>query len=372
MRKTLVLLHRYLGLAVGLFLIGSGLTGSAIVFSKAIDTYLNPELLIISPPHNAPLQVDALLRNAKEAMPAETPAFVYMPLASSESAQVLFQPSGLRAHADPYSGQILGVRHPNDSVTGLLIDFHVHLLAGKTGKQIQGWIGLSAILLTLVGIFLWWPRGGKWKQAFSIKWGAGAFRVWFDAHRVSGAVAAVLISLTALTGSALALYDLITEPLLIATTGSGTRQPAPKAPSTPGEPASIDRMLREAQSMFPDGQITRLTLPVKDGSAVGVRMRLNGEVHQFGRSFVWFSRYDGRVLRVDNALKANRAVKIQSWLFPLHTGVYGGPVTQWLQVLVGLSLALLSFSGAWLWIKKARAKTIANTRRARTGETVAG
>jgi uncharacterized iron-regulated membrane protein len=372
MRKTLVFLHRYLGLALGLFLIGTGLTGSAIVFSKAIDTFFHPELLTVAPRPDVPLQIDALLRNARKAIPGDTPTFVYMPLAPTEAAQVLFQSSGLRVHADPYTGEVLGTRHPNDSLTGLLIDFHVHLLAGKTGKQIQGWIGLGAILLSLVGFLLWWPKHARWKQAFSIKWGAGAFRVWFDAHRVSGAIGAVLIVLTALTGSALALYDLITEPILIAATGGGTRQPQPKAPSTSGGTASIDAMLTQAKSMFPDGQITRLSLPVKDAGAVGVRMRLNGEIHQFGRSFVWFSRYDGQILRVDNALEANSAVKIQSWLFPLHTGVYGGPFTQWLQLLVGLVLAFLSFSGAWLWIKKARAKTITNSRRVRAGESVAG
>lgn len=368
MRKIFVVLHRYLGLVLGLLLIGSGLTGSAIVFSKVIDSYLNPELLMVAPRTSTPPQIDALLRNARDALPGETPAFIYMPLAPTEAAQVLFQPSGLRVHADPYTGNVLGVRHPNDSITGLLIDFHVHLLSGKTGKQIQGWIGLGAILISLVGIYLWWPKSGRWKQAFSIKWGAGAFRVWFDAHRVSGAIAAALIVLTALTGSALALYELITEPLLIAVTGSGTRQPAPKASSTTVEPASIDAMLRQARSMFPDGQITRLTLPVKDSTVVGVRMRLNGEVHQFGRSFVWFSKHDGQVLRVDNALEANRAVQIQSWLFPLHTGVYGGPFTQWLQLFVGLSLAFLSFSGGWLWFKKARAKAVASSRSAHVRE----
>lgn len=367
MRKTLVLLHRYLGLALGLFMIGSGLTGSAIVFSKAIDSYLHPELLTVAPRSAVPLKVDALLQNSKDAVPGDIPAFVYLPLASSEAAQVLFQPSSLRVHGDPYTGQVLGVRHPNDSLTGFLIDFHVHLLAGKTGKQIQGWIGLSAMVLTLIGVFLWWPKRGR-KQGFSIKWKAGAFRVWFDAHRVSGVVAAVLIVLTAATGSALALYDVITEPLLAATTGSGTRQPAPKALGTSDGTASIDEMLRQAQSMFPDGQVTRITLPSKDATAVGVRMRLSGEIHQFGRSFVWFSRYDGRVLRVDNALEANRAVKIQSWLFPLHTGAYGGLFTQWIQLLVGLCLGFLSISGAWLWLKKARARTFGGSHAVRTAD----
>lgn len=371
MRKIFVLLHRYLGLVLGVFLLGSGLTGSAIVFSKAIDSYFNPELLRVAPEAGAAPQVDAFLRNAKEALPGETPTFVYMPLAPGDAAQVLFQPSGLRVHADPYTGKVLGVRHPNDSLTGWLIDFHVHLLAGKTGKQIQGWIGLGAILISLIGIYLWWPKAGKWRQAVSIKWKAGAFRIWFDAHRVSGIIAAALIVLTALTGSALALYDVITEPLLIKMTGGGTRQPAPRASHASMESASVDAMLTQAQSIFPDGQITRLTLPVKDGTAVGVRMRLNGEIHQFGRSFIWFNKHDGQVLRVDNALEANRAIQIQSWLFPLHTGFYGGPFTQWLQMIVGLSLAFLSISGGWLWIRKIRAKTVAVSRAARPRETAA-
>jgi uncharacterized iron-regulated membrane protein len=119
---------------------------------------------------------------------------------------------------------------------------------------------------------------------------------------------------------------------------------------------SLDSMLKHVALLFPNAQITRVTLPATDHDAVGIRMRLPGEIHQFGRSFVWFSQYDGTLLRVDNALTAHRAVQIQSWLFPIHTGVYGGLFTQWLQVLVGISLSLLTLSGTWLWLRKTKAK----------------
>ncbi|WP_151638926.1 PepSY-associated TM helix domain-containing protein [Noviherbaspirillum aerium] len=358
MRKLFVLLHRYAGLVLGLFLFVTGLTGSAIVFSKAIDTALNPALMFIQPSADSRLHLEEGLQNARREVPQQRAAFIYMPLNADEPAQVVFQPGGARVHANPYTGEVLGVRHPNESLTGFLIDLHVHLLAGKTGQKIQGWIGLAAILLTVVGFVLWWPKTGRWNQALSIKWRAGAFRVWFDCHRVVGATAGILIVITALTGSALALYDMVTEPVLVALTGKGTREPPPASPPGSAPKASLDSLIAEARKMYPDATVTRITLPAKENGAVGVRMRLNGEVHQFGRSFVWFSQ-SGGVLRVDNALEAHLAVKIQSWLFPLHTGFYGGAATQWLQLFTGLGLSFLSASGIWLWLKRTRARAAA-------------
>lgn len=366
MRNALVLLHRYAGLVLGLFLLLSGLTGSAIVFNKAIDAFQNPHLLTVAPqPTSAGL--DAVLRSVWQAVPEQKPNVVFMPRTASDAVEVFFQSSGMRVYVDPYSAEVLGQRHSNDSLTGFLIDLHVHLLAGKTGEEVLGWAGLAAIALSIVGLVLWWPTKGRWQQAMSIKWRAGAFRVWFDAHRVVGACAVSFLLMTIITGSALALFDSVTEPALIAFTGKGARQPPPKSLSA-GSQAPLEPMLAQAVALFPDGQITRITLPTKPDAAVAVRMRLQGEIHQFGRTFVWFDRYDGTLLRVDNALTAHRAVQIQSWLFPLHTGAYGGAWTQWLQILAGLSLSLLTVSGAWLWLKRFMSRSRATTRRAVAGQ----
>lgn len=122
-------------------------------------------------------------------------------------------------------------------------------------------------------------------------------------------------------------------------------------------------MLVQAAAIFPNGRITRITLPARLNAPVMVRMRLDGEVHQFGRTFVWFDQHDGAVLRVDDIFQANAATRIQSWLYPLHTGVYGGMASRLLQVLIGLSLALLTLSGAWIWLTGYRARTVAARRR---------
>ncbi len=361
MRKIAAWLHRYLGLALGSLLLISGLTGSAIVFKTPIDAWLNPELIQVTPQPGR-VALDQVLHQVRQALPGEQASVVFLPASPTQALEIWFKGSDLRAYVDPYSGALLGARHATDSLMGFLVDLHIHLLSGETGEQVIGWSGLGAIVLSLIGVWLWWPKKGRWKQAFAIKWQAAPVRIWLDIHKTAGVIICAFLILTAATGASLALYEIITEPTLIAITGEGTRREPPVSRETAGIAAPLAPMLAHASSLFPDGQITRVSLPAKPGAAVMVRMRLDGEIHQFGRTFVWFDQYDGAVLRVENALLANRATRIQSWLYPLHTGVYGGILSRWLQVVVGLSLSLLTLSGAWLWFKASRARVAATKR----------
>jgi uncharacterized iron-regulated membrane protein len=364
MRKIAAWFHRYLGLALGSLLLISGLTGSAIVFKTPIDAWLNPELIRVTPQPGR-VALDQILNQVQQALPDRQASVVFIPDSPTQAVEIWFKDSDLRAYADPYTGAVLGSRHATDFLMGFLVDLHIHLLAGETGEQVMGWSGLGAIALSLIGLWLWWPKAGRWKQAFAIKWQAAPVRVWLDIHKTAGVMICAFLILTAATGASLALYEIITEPTLIAITGEGTRRKPPASRETAGTAAPLAPMLAHAALLFPDGQITRVSLPAKPGAAVMVRMRLNGEIHQFGRTFVWFDQYDGAVLRVENAPQANQATRIQSWLYPLHTGVYGGTLSRWLQVVVGLSLALLTLSGAWLWFKGYRARvTVAGRRKA--------
>ena len=115
--------------------------------------------------------------------------------------------------------------------------------------------------------------------------------------------------------------------------------------------------------MFPEGRITRLMMPATPQGAVAIRMRLPGEIHQIGRTFVYFDQYDGRLLRTDNVLESNLATRINAWFYPLHTGFYGGAATRLLNVLFGLSLALISLSGGWMWLRNRLARKRAEARK---------
>ncbi|MGH8615454.1 MAG: PepSY domain-containing protein, partial [Gammaproteobacteria bacterium] len=53
-RRLWALMHRYVGLAMTVFLILVGLTGSVLAFNHELDRWLNPELLSV-PVREAPM-----------------------------------------------------------------------------------------------------------------------------------------------------------------------------------------------------------------------------------------------------------------------------------------------------------------------------
>lgn len=369
MRRFSVFLHRYMGLAFGVFLLISSVTGALVVFAKPIDASLNTDLLEVLP-QNQLVAIDTLLANVHQAVPGQQIGAVFLPQTPDRVWEFWFQEEEhLRAYANPYTGEVTGTREATDALMGFLIDLHIHLLAGETGEQILGWAGLATIFLSVLGVYLWWPKRGKWKKAFSVKWGAAPIRVWLDIHKVIGACMFVLIVITAATGSALALHDIITEPLLKALTGEETRLPSPKSRVASEPDAPLGPMLGQAQAIFPNGQLSRISLPATPDGPVVIRMRLDGEIHQFGRTFLFFDRYDGSLLKSASAFDANLAVRIQNWFYPLHTGFYGGTLTRILQVFVALSLMTLILSGAWLWWKGRQARKIAVLRSAKSTQT---
>jgi uncharacterized iron-regulated membrane protein len=366
MRRLATQIHRYAGLLFGTLLLISSVTGMLIVFAKPIDAGINNSLLQVSPLENR-VSIDALLEGVREAAPARTISSAFIPQSRDLAWEFWFQEDDhFRVYANPYTGAVTGMREETDSLMGFLIDLHIHLLAGDIGERVMGWAGLAGIFITLIGIYLWWPKKGNWKKAFTIKWQAAPIRVWLDIHKVVGVCMSALIVLTIATGSALALYDIITEPILKVLTGEETREPPPVSKASEGVDASIAPMVEQAKRVFPEGHVSRISFPASANGPVVIRMRLDGEVHQVGRTFLFFDRYDGSLLKSSSAFEANSAVRIQNWLYPLHTGFYGGTATRVLQIIVGLSLASLVLSGAWLWWRGWRARRAAAARSLRS------
>ncbi|WP_029002258.1 PepSY-associated TM helix domain-containing protein [Azohydromonas australica] len=362
MRKAASWLHRYLGLALAGLLLVSGGTGAFITFSSEIDAAFNPSLRQVEAQPEA-VSIDTLAAGAREARPRDTIRLIVLPTAPGDAAEAWYAGSRMRAYLDPYSGQILGVRDTHDSLLGFLTDLHINLIAGDIGKAVLGWAGLATIVLIGLGTWLWWPKPGRWQQAFKIKWGASPVRVWFDVHKLAGVLVGAFLVVIATTGSALALYDVVTQPLLATLTGKGPSTAPPVSSRNAGEAASLDTMVMQAKATFPEGRVTRIVMPAHPQAAVAVRMQLPGEAHQLGRTFVFFDQYNGKLLRADNIFQANAAARIYSWLYPLHTGYYGGTVTRAMNILFGMSLSLLAISGCWIWMRNKFVKRRADLRK---------
>ena len=60
MRATLIILHRWTALVVGVILLGTAASGASLVFEGAIDRGLHPELWT-APPSGALLSIDTMV-----------------------------------------------------------------------------------------------------------------------------------------------------------------------------------------------------------------------------------------------------------------------------------------------------------------------
>ena len=210
-RAHVVVLHRYLGLAMALFLVIASLTGSLLAFNDELDTWLAPQLFLPQSPTNAPLLDPFVLREKVEQQvaPQGRVDAVLFDLRAGATARFPVAPNPDpktgkfhvldydEVFVDPHTGQIQGRRASTaislraEQLMPLVFLVHHSLaLPGIWGTLLLGVVSLLWTLdcfvsayLTLPKIRPWMP---KWKHAWFIKWHAGIYRATLDVHRAGG------------------------------------------------------------------------------------------------------------------------------------------------------------------------------------------
>ena len=359
-RRIVFNLHLYIGLAAGLFVVLSGLTGSMIVFREEIEALLHPELMeITARGERVPLQI--VLNAARHAYPDDTVFSVRMPRTPEQTYLLkMNEPHGLFVYADPYSGELLGAHRQEDTFMGWVALVHTELLIGERGETI---LGLSAILLicmSITGFFLWWPPNGKGigklARGLKVGWSAPWKKVIFDLHRASGAYTIVFLLIIAFTGVSLVFNKAVNELTNFLT--ASVPRPAPPHSDPLGAGGMIpplDDLLHQADSIL-SGPTTWINLPQTPEAPLVVRKKMPAEFHPNGRSFIYFDQYTGGVLRIENALAAPAGTRIYNFFYPLHIGVAGGMFTRVLQVIIGFSPLVLFVTGYLMWRNRTKAR----------------
>ena len=79
------------------------------------------------------------------------------------------RPRPVTVYLDPPTGKVLDVVDFRASLFGFLHVFHENLTIPEySGRQIVGWAGVGMLILSLTGIWLWWPRGGNFLRG--LRW----------------------------------------------------------------------------------------------------------------------------------------------------------------------------------------------------------
>jgi len=89
-----------------------------------------------------------------------------------------------------------------DDVTTVskLLSLHDDLLAGPTGRKVNGLGALLLLVLAATGIVIWWPGIKTWRRSLTVHRGTGWKRVTWELHSMIGFWSLGFILLFGITG----------------------------------------------------------------------------------------------------------------------------------------------------------------------------
>lgn len=359
-RSFWLLLHRWIGVFILVFIVIAGLTGSAITFWRAIDNWLNPawyQVTVGEKTHS----LNALSAQVSHNYPKATIHGII--LAKDNTSSVIFylagEPSGIdEVFINPYTGQILGDRDidrtslARSHLMPFLYRLHYSLGLGSFGKYLLGIVTVLWLVVTLIGTWLAWPKKSKWRKALSIKYTAGSSRLMFDMHRSFGLIFSALFVVILWTGLWWNM-DVVIRPVI--TSIFPVTPPFHPASETISQTDNgFDNAADVALKKRPDTEAYYLRSHSEKGFYT-MYLREKDSAGPYGDIFV-FVGLDGTVLHIDEPQNNLPGDSYAAWQLPLHTGQFLGVPGRIIWMVAGFIPLLLSITGVMLWLRKLRLK----------------
>lgn len=338
-------LHRWLGIALGLFIAVVGLTGSWLIYDRELAA---PAYALDAASDVQPLQ--QLYEQALKYLPAETDVAVRFPQKLGLPYQIWAGEN--QVVIDQYSGNVLAVRKAEFWPYGWMFHLHKELLLGKRGETLSGWQGVLLFLIVLAGVALWWPR--KWKAAFQLRFRQSGLIFWRDLHKQVGIVATPFLLLAIVTGVSLNFSEWVSQTASTVFGSGETAALAINPQASVQKPRPLDEIASQANAALAGGRIGIISIPASPTKPIVVRKQMPGDPHPNGLNFVYLDRNTAEVLQVIPLQEAEPARRWFNWAYPLHTGQALQPWHHWALLVVGLLPALFFVTGIYMYVLRKR------------------
>jgi uncharacterized iron-regulated membrane protein len=399
LRYWLQQLHLWIGLILLLPLVMMGVTGAVLVYAHDIEHLLgqgepaartagdwrSPSELIEAAkaatrdPSRIPIAVrwpieagePAAVRLSRPGMANERPQFRGGEQRPREGGQ---QQQGGQAQGrvptqSPFAGSLqvlidpvsLELLETQQAMTGwvrFFHDLHGHLfIAGGLGREIVGWLGVALLVLGCSGLYLWWPRPGQWKAAFTVRRKARGARFNRELHGALGIWSLVLFMLVNFTGVYLAFPQQISAAVNTIWPGRDMRAAQFQARVEPvrgATPIALDDALALAKERVPDARFLNAFLPVRPDQALRIGMIRKDHSEGAPVITVIVDPWRKTIVDVFDPKTLSTGESIIAWQRALHYGQGLGGGYKFLVFVSGVIIPVFAVTGFLMWWLKRR------------------
>ncbi|MBO1272204.1 PepSY domain-containing protein [Shewanella sp. 4t3-1-2LB] len=364
--------HLWTGITAGILLFICFFAGALTMFKPQLSAWASPPTSIL--PQIATAQADELLQQALEQHPEIAKGFT-LHLEDDKHAPLTWYSHGggrgLNLNAEQWQatldehGQLL-TQKVQPSQLGTLID-QLHRTAGipgnlgheQLGVLVMGVASILYFMALISGVIFLLPT--LVKTLFALRQKKGPSRFWLDSHNLLGITALPFHIVIAITVVVFAFHDVFYDALGEFVYGKtpGFSRGAPLVqPLNITHLPPIREIIATANQHAPGYEARTLTFMGLDTPRPAVRIEMYNEQALMRGPLADFLSLQPYSLETQFSTFSPTAAgtwgRIVAVFFGLHFGSFGGMPGRWLYFFMGLSGAMLFYSGNLLWLEKRR------------------
>jgi uncharacterized iron-regulated membrane protein len=352
---TLRIVHLWLGLALALPLAVLGVTGAVLTLEPAL-----PELGRTTVHPGQPKGANDILAAARPHAPPGMRTSRYVPAPEAGGpAIVQFLPAspgrggGVTLRVDPVTLAPVGEAEPAGGVIDWMRRLHTAFLVPNLGgRNLVGWMGVGLVLITVIGVKLWWPAPGQARAAFTFSARARGVRFHRRLHGAVGIWVVIVLLVNAMTGTVLGFPQ--ASRALLGLPQGGPPRPAAATPGVPAPPPDLDRAMALARAAAPGRMVRMVLLPASAADPLRLFLAPPGPGGATV-SMVVIATSDGtRLIAVQDPSGWSAAERAIRWMHDLHESAGLGPAWRILTFLAGAALPVFAVTGTAIWLLKRR------------------
>jgi uncharacterized iron-regulated membrane protein len=346
--RFLFKIHSYTGLITGIALLLIGISGSILVFSRDLDRVIYRDIQEVKAEGNR-----VSLDSGYTIMLARFPEMNYitydgLPQDTNSAYQFFMMKDGVhfKAFLNPYTGEVLHHGKRYDYWMDWLLLFHYTFTIHVWGEFAAAILSLTLIMSIVTGTIVYRKYVLKVFQ-FRVPLKLKNWRTTSSGlHRIVGVWSLVFHVIIAITSFWMLRH----------TFSKSHFEDRPfVAANAPSINFSIDSVLIEIKTKFPTFNAQFLTLPETEGTPAYFYGHSNG-VSFFFANYYDEIQCDGKILKSNFLNQKSAREKFELMMYPVHAGLYGSMIVKILYCVGGLTPALLSITGFFLWWRRKKQK----------------